>query len=182
MLCVGIDPGVNGGIAVIDGERNVKELLPSLDTPKSIWENLGAILYSNTNNLIKADNVKVVIEQVSGYVPGRSKYRKQYEKDGGNAQPGSRAFTFGRSYGWLEMALVACGLEEGVDYQYATPQKWIKYLGIPKRTADMTDSQWKNVLKSTAQRMYPDTKITLKTADALLLAEYCLQLEEHKNG
>lgn len=176
MLFVGIDPGVNGGIAVIDEERNVMSMTKMPDTLKEVWEYFNVWKVASYLTM----DMHVAIEHVTGYIPSRDKYRKQYAEDGGNIQPGSRAFTFGRSYGWLEMALVACGLREDEDFQYVTPQKWQKYLGIPKRTSDMTDGQWKNVLKATAQRMYPDTKITLKTADALLLAEYCLQLKEHR--
>jgi len=35
----------------------------------------------------------------------------------------------------------------------------------------MSPVQWKNKLKAEAQRLYPDIKVTLKTADALLILE-----------
>ena len=34
-----------------------------------------------------------------------------------------------------------------------------------------TPTQWKNKLKAEAQRLFPDIRVTLKTADALLILE-----------
>jgi hypothetical protein len=51
-----------------------------------------------------------------------------------------------------------------------TPQKWQKKLGLGT-SKGLTPTQWKNKLKAEAQRLFPDIRVTLKTADALLILE-----------
>ena len=61
------------------------------------------------------------------------------------------------------------------------PQAWQRSLGLTKirddRIWEMSDAgasgRWKNRLKSRAQELFPDIKVTLRTSDALLLAHYC---------
>jgi hypothetical protein len=52
------------------------------------------------------------------------------------------------------------------------PAKWQQHFGLGKRSGCASDTEWKNKLKQAAQRLYPDIKVTLDTADALLLLEY----------
>lgn len=52
------------------------------------------------------------------------------------------------------------------------PQEWQKHFGLGKRRACASDSEWKNKLKAEAQRRFPASDVTLKTADALLLLDY----------
>ena len=54
-----------------------------------------------------------------------------------------------------------------------TPQKWQKeFSNSLGKSRDYDKREWKNRLKGLAQQMFPAEKVTLKTADALLLAEY----------
>lgn len=78
-------------------------------------------------------------------------------------------FKFGRSFGTLEMGLVAAGIR----HELCTPQKWQKSLGIEKRRKGEDKRKWKGRLKAAAQKKFPRLSITLETADALLMAEYC---------
>lgn len=71
------------------------------------------------------------------------------------------SFKFGQGYGSLEMALTAAG----IPFERVTPQKWQKAMGC------LTKGD-KNVSKRKAQELFPSMKITHKTADALLIAEY----------
>lgn len=105
-------------------------------------------------------DVFAVIERVSGYV--------------GEAQPGSAAFKFGQSYGGLRMALVAAG----IPFEEVTPQVWQRKMGVTPRRKDESKTAWKNRLKAKAQQLYPGVKVTLATADALLLVEYCRRRQE----
>jgi len=52
------------------------------------------------------------------------------------------------------------------------PQQWIKSLGLGSATEGKT--VWKNKLKSRAQQLRPNEKITLQNADAVLILEYAL--------
>lgn len=145
---IGIDPGASGGIALLQpmhGSPNSVQSTGMPDTERDIWEWLRTSL-SSVNF--------AVIEQVSGYI--------------GEKQPGSAMFKFGMSYGMLRGFLIAAG----VQFEQATPQKWQKALGITSRKKEETKTQWKNRLKASAQQIFPDLKITLATADALLIAEY----------
>lgn len=79
------------------------------------------------------------------------------------------AFTFGWGYGGLRMALLALG----IPFNEVRPRAWQQQLGIPKRGKSEDNTHWKNRLKIRAQELFPTVKVTLATADALLLAEYC---------
>lgn len=77
------------------------------------------------------------------------------------------SFTFGQNYGSLRMALVA----NAIPFEDVTPQKWMGHYGL-KRRKDESKTAWKNRLKAKAQQLFPRLKVTLATADALLIAEY----------
>ena len=79
---------------------------------------------------------------------------------------GRSMFTFGTNYGiWLGLLAAY-----PIPYRQVTPSKWIGHYGtMPKiKTAR------KNHLKHLAQQRYPDLHITLATADAILIAHYCM--------
>ena len=78
-------------------------------------------------------------------------------------------FTFGEGYGkWLGILAA-----HSIPYTQVSPQKWMKYYSpLSKEKKDR-----KNQLKHLAQQRFPEIKITLATADALLLANY---LKENK--
>lgn len=71
------------------------------------------------------------------------------------------SFTFGRGLGNLEMALTAAG----IPFERVRPQVWQKELACMSKGD-------KNITKRKAQELFPSLKVTHKTADALLIAEY----------
>lgn len=79
------------------------------------------------------------------------------------------SFKFGASYGFVRGCLIGCG----IPFEQVGPRSWMKALGIRVRHKTETPTQWKNFLKSIAQQLFPEVRVTLKTADALLIAEYC---------
>ena len=143
---IGVDPGANGGIAWITDGKACVEKMP--DTLQDLWDLLEKDILYATDNLYfgrPSRNVKAYIEQVSS-----------------SPQMGVvSAFSFGRGYGNLEMALTAAG----IPFERVRPQVWQKALGC------MTKGD-KNVSKRKAQELFPDRKITHATADALLIAHY----------
>ena len=148
---IGIDPGASGGLAIIGlGRMDGVWLKPMPKTERDVYEWLALELPSEENHLF------AVIEKVGGYV-------------GGNGQPGSAMFKFGMSYGGLRMALIA----NGIPFDEIAPRTWQKAFGVAPRKKTESKSQFKNRLKAKAQQLFPNQKITLATADALLLAEYC---------
>ena len=70
-------------------------------------------------------------------------------------------FTFGRGYGFLRGCLIGIGL----PFDEISPLSWQTALKC-KSGGD------KNVTKAKAQQLFPHLKITHKTADSLLIAEY----------
>ena len=73
-------------------------------------------------------------------------------------------FTFGEGYGkWLGILAA-----HKISYIQVSPQKWLKYYNpLPRDKKER-----KNQLKHLAQQRFPGLKITLATADAILLANY----------
>ena len=141
-ITIGVDPGANGGIAWITSEgKACVEKMP--DTLQDLWELVGSIGFEAPD--FTPYQIKAYIEQVSS-----------------SPQMGVvSAFSFGRGYGNLEMALTAAG----IPFERVRPQVWQKALGC------MTKGD-KNVSKRKAQELFPDRKITHATADALLIAHY----------
>ena len=147
MIYLGIDPGASGGLASIVTEGGATAM-PA--TERDVWEWIR--LWSSVGG---KGNAFAVIEKVGGYIAGA-------------AHPGSAMFKFGQSYGGLRMALVAAG----IPFDEITPQRWQKEIGIAPRKQTESKGQFKNRLKAKAQQLFPKVKVTLATADALLIAEY----------
>ena len=154
MVYLGVDPGKSGGLAWVTAGGMLLGALPMPATERDVWDCIESL------TLRRADTgVHACVEQVGGYV--------------GQAQPGSSAFKFGLSYGGLRMALV--GLK--IPFTTVVPAKWQRGVGViaRKRGENQIETrvQYKNRLKARAQELFPTTKVTLATADAILLAEYC---------
>lgn len=142
-ITIGIDPGANGGIAWIDynGKACVEKMPDSL---QDLWE-LICDITSHPKSSLDGRSYKAYVEQVSS-----------------SPQMGVvSAFSFGRGYGNLEMALTAAG----IPFERVRPQVWQKALGC------MTKGD-KNVSKCKAQELFPSIKATHWSSDALLIAYY----------
>jgi Holliday junction resolvasome RuvABC endonuclease subunit len=142
---IGIDPGVQGGIAAIvindAGEAYCVQKFPLKDKTEADISQWLWGLNDGANDMYVA-----VIEKVSS-----------------SPQMGVvSAFTFGRSYGFLRGCLSSLGF----PYVEVRPQAWQKAMGC------LSKGQ-KNVTKARAQQLYPGEKVTHATADAMLLATYC---------
>ncbi len=154
MTIIAIDPGKSGGIAyALDGREIHSRSMP--DTPGDILDFL---------RTVKA----IHGPEIECYMEGCIKYA-------GKAQSGSSSIVYGRNYGFLEGVIQALGIR----LHSVSPQKWIKALGLGTR-GQSTNTQWKNKLKAEAQRLFPSEKVTLKTADALLILEYAKQKGTNK--
>ena len=154
---VAIDPGKSGGIAVSFAEGTECQAMPA--TEADIVECLRGVARSA---LATHAPPVFFIERVGGCVKRR----------GSSGQPGSAMFTFGDNYGFLKGVVRTLG---GLPV-LVRPQEWQAPLGLGTASACATRSEWKNKLKSEAQRRFPQLKVTLKTADALLLLAYATSL------
>jgi hypothetical protein len=151
---LGIDPGKQGGIVLLDYNGNWVVSAKMPDTEIDLWRALRTIEKGE-------DTVTAIIEQVGGYT----------RRDG--PQPGSAAFKFGQGYGALLMGLVAAE----IPFSRVIPRTWQKGLGIPPKPKEMSKPQWKRRLKSIAQERFPEPVVTAWMADALLIADYCRRRE-----
>lgn len=157
MIYIGIDPGASGGIAFIETMDQVVGATKTPATERDVWQWIASL----SGSCRRGNGGRAIIEKVGGYV--------------GEAQPGSAAFKFGASYGGLRMALIAAG----IPFDEVTPQTWQREFAL-KRAKDETKTAWKNRLKAKAQQLFPQETVTLATADALLIAEYCRR--KHTKG
>ena len=146
---IGIDPGLAGGIAVMDGAHKVLEVVNMPETPMDILGflrrySIGSVAY---------------IEDVGKGMPGQSS---------------KATATFARHNGHLEMALLALG----IPAVKVLPTKWEKIYQLGK-CSKYARTEWKNRLKAKAQELFPNLgkQVTLKTADALLIALYGVREE-----
>ena len=142
MTFLGIDPGKTGGIASVDEDGTPLKWLAMPITPAEVLLELQS--YST-------GPICAVLEYASA-----------------SPQMGTvSAFTYGRGYGMLEMALLAAN----IPYQTKRAQSWQGALGC-------LSGGDKNVTKRMAQQLFPAIadRITHATADALLMAEYARRL------
>ena len=141
---IGIDPGKGGGIAVI-----AKDGIEVKKCPESVQDMtlMFALMVGNT----PADHVLVMLEKVWAR-----------PRDGR-----SSIFTFAQNYGRWE-GIVA---SHEIIPHYVTPQVWMKAIGCPPKLKKQVR---KNYLKQLSKDKYPKIakKLTLKTADAMLIADY----------
>lgn len=151
---VGIDPGASGGIAwttVGDNFSSGCQKLP--DTEADIITLIRSIACTNVDKTC-------FIEDVGGFV-------------GGPGNPGSAMFKFGFSAGFLRGVVMSLGFR----VELVKPQKWQKHFGLGTARACGSKTIWKNKLKSEAQRRYPDFDITLNSADAVLIMDYGISIQ-----
>lgn len=140
---IGIDPGTAGGIAVLKDSQIDTYNMP--ETYPDIYNLLASL---------KDDDTMAVLEDVGHGMPGQSS---------------KATAVFARHNGHLEMALYALGIRT----VKVTPQKWQKhYSNSLGKSKDCEKREWKNKLKGLAQQMFPTVKVSLKTADAILIANY----------
>lgn len=153
-VILAIDPGQNGGFGWKIQDKTYCH---------KMFETDGDV-HDFIKDLSTNEDKVAYIEKVGGFA--------------GNAKSmGSAMFGFGHGRG----VIIGCLLSYGWRIIEPIPIKWQKRLGLGTATSCATKTVWKNKLKSEAQRRYPNHKITLATADALLILDYAIE-EEAKRG
>tara|TARA_Y100000310_G_scaffold103804_2_gene102169 strand:+ start:531 stop:1016 length:486 start_codon:yes stop_codon:yes gene_type:complete len=142
---IGIDPGVSGGVCVIEGLGYTVCKCP--DTIADMAEVLRP--YKERKDAM------VAIESVHS-MPG---------------QGVASTFKFGKNFGeWLGILATL-----KIPYCLVTPHKWMKFYGSYPKERTLRKTHFKNL----AQQRVPLLKVTLATADAILIAN---QLKELRNS
>jgi crossover junction endodeoxyribonuclease RuvC len=141
---IGIDPGLKGGMAVIDacGVRTIR--MPT--TERDIWGWL--------RDLGRFQRGYALIERVQA-MPGNGV---------------SSMFKFGWGYGGLRMGLIAAE----VTWEEVEPKTWQKEIGVSRRKGEKDAAWKNRLRAKAQQLFPKDgAEINLATADALLIALVC---------
>ena len=144
---VGIDPGKSGAICVIEDD-----FIKAIPCPDNIQDM--ALVFAMSVSVNETKKVVAYIEKV---------WARPTDAKGS-------IWKFAENYGvWKGIA----GAYE-IELIEVSPQKWIKYFETPK----LEKSRRKRYLRDKARSMYPDLKkVTLKTADAILIAAYAKETD-----
>lgn len=160
MIYIGIDPGKNGGIAVIEYENRREQNKRKIDVyayQEDVLINLVKD-FAYFKNVLKEESI-CYLEQVHAMPK----------------QGVSSTFNFGMNFGFIQGVLRAYN----IPYELVTPQKWKKEFSC---TSD------KNTSISVCKRLFPGVNLKATErckkdhdgmAEALLIAEYG---RRHYNG
>lgn len=149
MRIIACDPGKGGGLAEWNGKCADAHHMP--------------------------DSAEMVLDFARlRYVEGAVWYQEQILKTTGKFQTGAMTATYAQNGG------IAEGIARGLGYRVELiwPQSWQAALSTgTKRVFNRDATLWKNHLKEMAQKFFPNLKVTLHTADALLLLHYAIMKE-----
>ena len=153
MIIIGIDPGINGAISIIEN----KKIIEVYDTPTMIdgKKNKRQINGSEVTNIIKkrlndGKEVIVVVEQV-------------------NAMPGqgvTSMFNFGQSFGVIKGICSALSL----PIYFVRPTKWKKHFNLIKTNKDASRTKVIQTYPGISSQL--SKKKDSNKADAILIARY----------
>ena len=146
-IFVGIDPGKNGGVAVIN-EVLDHEAVIAFRCPKTPRD-MSLSLISTIPTDVSYDDVLVLVEHVHAM-----------PKNGVVSM-----FSFGQNLGHWEGILGAFEF----DVEYAGPRTWMGHYDCQPR---MDKKDRKRYLRGLAEELFPNIKMTFNISDALLIASY----------
>ena len=154
MKIIGIDPGLNGAIAILEDNKVLDILdMPVMSEGKKNKRQLNSaqlVKYIKDNLDEKSKEIIVVVEQV-------------------NAMPGqgvTSMFNFGQTFGAIKGICAALGL----PIFFVRPAKWKKYFGLINSSKDAS--------RTKAIEMYPSIsdqlskKKDVNKSDAILIARF----------
>lgn len=156
----GVDVGASGAAVAILEDGTIKMCRFNTATDKDIWLFFEALSFDY--------DCKCVVELVHS-MPG----------DGS-----ASAFSFGDKAGFIRGCLVAAS----IPFIQKTPQTWMKFYSmkreivkdpVTKKETPNSESKtdFKRRLKSKAEQLYPQLKITNDVADAVLIANFAKVME-----
>ena len=153
MIIIGIDPGVSGGISVLENKKviDVFEMPTMIDGKKNKKQVNGAQV-SNIikENIGKEKDIIVVVEHV-------------------NAMPGqgvTSMFNFGQSFGVIKGICSALS----IPIYFVRPAKWKKYFNLIKTNKDASRTKVIQVYPEISNQLA--RKKDSNKADAILIARY----------
>lgn len=143
MIFIGLDPGMRGGITVMDDSGEVMACFALEDmSERKVYDSLHKYVSTMTY---------AVLEHV-------------------HAMPGAGTiamFKLGQSYGFLLGMLTA-----RFQYEVVTATKWQSEFNLKGPKKETYDKK-KRRHRDRAREMFPHVEIDLDTADSIFIAEYC---------
>lgn len=143
---IAIDPGASGGIASMRVNINAVKM-PG--TKREIMD----ILNNPADDLFIGGRPVAYLEELVKYT--------------GRNMPSSAMAIYAGNHGFIEGVLTAVGYRIVI----VPPKAWQKALGLGSAKECSSKTVWKNKLKNRAEQLFPQIKVTLATADALLILE-----------
>ena len=152
-MFIGIDPGKNGGVAIINEDGGcVSFRCPK--TPKD----MAMSLMSAIPESVAFSDIIAHIEHV-------------------HAMPGNGVvsmFSFGQNLGQWEGIFGSLEL----DVIYTGPRTWMQHYDCK---SNMDKKERKRYLRSIAEKLFPNIKMTFNISDALLIANYAKEIYYKEN-
>jgi len=153
MRIIGIDPGLSGGIAILD-DLKIYDIfdMPIMSEGKKNKNQLNSAQLVNILNkhVLKKENTFVIVEQVSA-MPG---------------QGVTSMFNFGQTFGSIKGICAALGL----PIFYVRPAKWKKHFELINSSKDASRTKVIEMYPSISSRL--TKKKDVNKADAILIARF----------
>ncbi len=153
MRIIGIDPGLSGGIAVLE-DLKIYDIfdMPIMSEGKKNKNQLNSAQMVNIINkhILENEDTFVIVEQVSA-MPG---------------QGVTSMFNFGQSFGSIKGICAALGL----PIFYVRPAKWKKHFELINSSKDASRTKVIEMYPSISSRL--TKKKDVNKADAILIARY----------
>ncbi len=153
MRIIGIDPGLSGGIAILENNK-VKEMfdMPVMSDGKKNKRQLNSALLVQLvrDNIKDIEDTVMVVEQV-------------------NAMPGqgvTSMFNFGQSFGAIKGICAALGL----PIFFVRPAKWKKHFELINSSKDASRTKVIEMYPYIAEKL--SKKKDVNKSDAILIARY----------
>ena len=153
MRIIGVDPGLNGALAVLDGNKIIEVFdIPVMAEGKKNKRQLNSAELSSIlrNNMLNNDNTVVVVEQV-------------------NAMPGqgvTSMFNFGQTFGAIKGICAALGL----PIFFVRPSKWKKHFDLINSSKDASRTKVIEMYPSISNLL--SKKKDVNKSDAILIARF----------
>jgi crossover junction endodeoxyribonuclease RuvC len=153
MRIIGIDPGLSGGIAILDNKKiNGMFDMPVMADGKKNKRQLNSALLAQIvkDNIKDIEDTVIIVEQV-------------------NAMPGqgvTSMFNFGQSFGAIKGICAAIGL----PIFFVRPAKWKKYFELINSSKDASRTKVIEMYPSIADKL--SKKKDVNKSDAILIARY----------
>ena len=153
MRIIGIDPGLSGGIAILD-DLKICDIfdMPIMSEGKKNKNQLNSAQLVDliTKHILKKDETFVIVEQVSA-MPG---------------QGVTSMFNFGQTFGSIKGICAALGL----PIFYVRPAKWKKHFELINSSKDASRTKVIEMYPAISPRL--TKKKDVNKADAILIARY----------